>query len=207
MSPSPGPDGPEGLVRCPWPGTDPLYLEYHDLEWGAPLRDDRALFELLLLEGFQAGLSWLTILKRRISMRRAFDGFDPATLAAYGHKDCERLLADPGIIRNRLKVDAATKNAKAYLALLEKRGGFADYLWSFVEGRPLVNSWKRMEDVPARTPLSDEMSRALKAQGFTFVGSTIVYAFMQAAGLVNDHLTGCFRHAELASPPERPKLP
>lgn len=192
--------GPDGLARCPWPGTDPLYLKYHDREWGAPLRDDRALFELLLLEGFQAGLSWLTILRRRESMRRAFDGFDPAILAAYGDADFQRLLADPGIIRNRLKVHGATKNAKAYLAIQEKEGGFSNYLWSFVGDRPVVNAWERMQDVPAKTPLSDEISRALKARGFTFVGSTIIYAFMQASGLVNDHLTGCFRYAELTKP-------
>lgn len=192
--------GADGLARCPWPGTDPLYLEYHDREWGAPLRDDRALFELLLLEGFQAGLSWLTILKRRESMRRAFQGFDPAALAAYGDADFQRLLADPGIIRNRLKVHGATKNAKAYLGILDKHGSFSDYLWGFVNNRPVVNAWERMQDVPARTPLSDEMSRALKACGFTFVGSTIMYAFMQASGLVNDHLTGCFRYAQLTAP-------
>lgn len=192
--------GADGLARCPWPGTDPLYLEYHDREWGAPLRDDRALFELLLLEGFQAGLSWLTILRRRESMRRAFQGFDPVTLAAYGDADFQRLLADPGIIRNRLKVHGATKNARAYLAILEKHGSFSDYLWGFVNHRPVANAWERMQDVPAKTPLSDEMSRALKAAGFTFVGSTIIYAFMQASGLVNDHLTGCFRHAQLTAP-------
>lgn len=191
--------GEDGLVRCPWPGTDPLYLDYHDREWGAPLRDDRALFELLLLEGFQAGLSWLTILKRRESMRRAFQGFDPATLAAYGDADFQRLLADPGIIRNRLKVHGAAKNARAYLTILEKEGSFSDYLWSFVDHRPVVNAWERMQDVPAKTPLSDEMSRALKVRGFTFVGSTIIYAFMQASGLVNDHLTGCFRYAQLTA--------
>ena len=200
MSPPTGPGGPDGLVRCPWPGTDPLYRAYHDREWGAPLFDDRALFELLLLEGFQAGLSWLTILRRRESMRRAFEGFDPVVLAGYGEKDRTRLLADPGIIRNRLKVDGATRNAKACLSILEKHGSFADYLWSFVNRRPVVNAWERMEDVPAKTPLSDEISRALKSQGFTFVGSTIVYAFMQASGMVNDHLTGCFRYAELAKP-------
>ena len=190
--------GLDGLPRCPWPGADPLYLDYHDREWGAPLRDDRALFELLLLEGFQAGLSWLTVLKRRESMRRAFQGFDPEALAALTDADLARLLADPGIIRNRLKVAAARSNARACLALRDKGTGLADFLWGFVDGRPVVNRFERMDQVPASTSLSDRLSKELKVLGFTFVGSTIVYAFMQAAGLVNDHLVGCFRHAQLA---------
>ncbi|GFK93719.1 DNA-3-methyladenine glycosylase 1 [Fundidesulfovibrio magnetotacticus] len=188
----------DGLTRCPWPGADPLYTDYHDREWGTPLRDERALFELLILEGFQAGLSWLTILRRRENFRRAFQGFDPETMAAYGPTDFARLLADPGIIRNRLKVEASARNARAFLATQERHGGFAAFLWAFVDNTPVQNAWERMDQTPATTPLSDAVSRALKAQGFTFVGSTIVYALLQSAGLVNDHLTCCFRHAQLA---------
>lgn len=190
-----GPAAPP--IRCPWPGDDPLYQRYHDFEWGVPLRDDQALFELLLLEGFQAGLSWLTILKRREGMRQAFEGFDPEKLAAYGEADRARLLADPRIIRNRLKVAAAVKNARAYLKITESSGGFSDFLWRFVDGRPVQNAWKAMAEVPAKTPLSDRVSRELKSRGFTFVGSTIVYAFLQAAGFVNDHLVSCSRWREL----------
>jgi len=190
--------GQDGLTRCPWPGDDPLYRDYHDREWGTPLRDDRALFELLVLEGFQAGLSWLTILRRRENFRRAFQGFDPHAVAAYGPDDFARLLADPGIIRNRLKVEASAQNARAFLAAQERHGGFARFLWGFVDNAPVQNAWERMDQVPATTPLSDAVSRALKAQGFKFVGSTIVYALLQSIGMVNDHLTGCFRHAQLA---------
>jgi DNA-3-methyladenine glycosylase I len=197
------PDPPVPKVRCPWPGTDPLYLDYHDREWGTPLRDDRALFELLVLEGFQAGLSWYTILKRREGFRRAFQGFVPETVAAYGAKDFERLLADPGIIRNRLKVEAAPVNARAFLAVREAFGSFADYLWGFVDGHPVVNAWERVEQVPAVTPLSDRVSRDLKSRGFKFVGSTSVYAFLQSTGVVNDHLASCFRFAELAGGAKR----
>lgn len=187
-----------GPVRCPWCGTDPLYVDYHDREWGTPLRDDPALFELLVLEGFQAGLSWLTILKRREGFRQAFGGFDPEAMAAYGPKDFERLLADPRIIRNRLKVEASRANARAFLAVRDKLGSFSAYLWHFVDGRPVVNAFENMGQVPASTPLSDAVSRDLKSRGFKFVGSTIVYAYLQSAGLVNDHLTSCFRRAELA---------
>jgi DNA-3-methyladenine glycosylase I len=184
-------------VRCPWPGDDPLYQRYHDFEWGVPLADDQALFELLLLEGFQAGLSWLTILKRREGMRLAFDGFDPARLAAYGEADLARLLGDPRIVRNRLKAEAAVKNARAYLALRDAGRRFSDHLWDFVDGRPVQNAWRAMADVPAATPLSERLSRDLKSRGFTFVGATIAYAFLQAAGFVNDHLVSCFRWREL----------
>ncbi|MFZ5426557.1 MAG: DNA-3-methyladenine glycosylase I [Thermodesulfobacteriota bacterium] len=187
-----------GPVRCPWCGTDPLYIDYHDREWGTPLRDDQALFELLVLEGFQAGLSWLTILKRREGFRQAFGGFDAEAMAAYGPKDFERLMADPRIIRNRLKVEASRTNSRAFLAVRDKLGSFSDYIWGFVDGRPVVNAWEAMGHVPASTPLSGAVSRDLKSRGFKFVGSTIVYAYLQSAGLVNDHLTSCFRRAELA---------
>lgn len=193
--------GPDGLLRCTWPGTDPLYLAYHDTHWGVPLHDDKALFELLILEGFQAGLSWLTILKRREGFRRAFKGFDAHIVAGFTERDQKRLMEDPGIIRNRLKVAAAPKNARAFLAVCRERGSFADYLWDFVDHRPVVNAWESTPEVPAKTPLSDAISKDLKARGFAFVGSTIVYAFMQAAGLVNDHLTGCFRYGQLARQP------
>jgi len=190
---------PDGRIRCPWPGNaDPLYLDYHDTQWGAPLRDDQALFELFILETFQAGLSWHTILKRREGFRQAFGGFDPAVMAAYTDADVERLMGDPGIIRNRLKIEAARANARAVLTLAERNGGFAKYLWEFVDHTPIVNAWENITQIPATTPLSDAVSRALKAQGFRFVGSTTVYAFLQAAGLVNDHLISCFRHAELS---------
>jgi len=188
---------PDHKPRCPWCGTDPLYTDYHDREWGVPLRDDRALFELLILEGFQAGLSWHTILKRREGFREAFAGFDPEVLATYGPNDHQRLLADPRIIRNRLKVLASTSNARAYLRLRDSGLTLSDYLWGFVDNRPIVNRFQSLGEVPATTPLSDAIGKDLKKKGFTFVGSTIVYAFMQSIGMVNDHLTSCFRHAEL----------
>lgn len=191
--------GPDGRKRCPWPGSDPVYVDYHDREWGMPLWDDQALFELLVLEGFQAGLSWLTILKRREGFRQAFEGFDPNVIVAYGPRERERLLADPGIIRNRLKVEAATANAKAFLAVQHQNGSFSDYLWGFVDGKPVINTWERIDQVPASTPLSDTVSRDLKSRGFKFVGTTITYALLQSCGLVNDHLVGCFRRAELVS--------
>lgn len=183
-------------MRCPWAGTDPDYVRYHDEEWGVPLRDDRALFELLVLEGAQAGLSWMTILKRREGYRRAFEGFDPGRIARYGPAEEARLLSDPGIVRNRLKVGSAIRNARAFLGLQEERGSFSDYLWGFTDGRPVVNHWKEMSEVPARTDLSDRISADLKRRGFNFVGSVIVYAFLQSAGIVNDHLVGCFRWKE-----------
>lgn len=183
--------------RCAWAMQSPLELEYHDTEWGVPLHDDQRLFEFLILEGAQAGLSWATILKKRDNYRRAFDGFDPQRVARYSDRKIEKLLADPGIVRNRLKVQSAVTNACAFLELQSAYGSFSDYLWGFVDGRPIQNAWRRMEQVPANTPLSDQLSRDLKKRGFRFVGSTICYAFMQAVGLVNDHLADCFRHTEL----------
>lgn len=183
--------------RCPWP-IDELYIRYHDTEWGVPLHDDRILFEFLVLEGAQAGLSWHTILKKRENYRKAFDQFDPEKVARYSAAKIARLLADPGIVRNRLKVASAVKNAKAFLKVQEEFGTFDKYIWGFVEGRPIVNAFRSTREVPARTRESDAMSKDLKQRGFTFVGSTICYAHMQATGMVNDHLVGCFRHRELS---------
>jgi DNA-3-methyladenine glycosylase I len=184
------------IDRCPWAKTD-LYVLYHDTEWGVPVHDDRLLFEFLILEGAQAGLSWETILKKRSNYRDAFDQFDPAVIAKYGQKKSRSLLADAGIIRNRLKIDAAIQNAKMFLAVQNEFGTFDEYIWSFVGNLPKQNAWKSMKEVPAKTPESDAMSKDLKRRGFKFVGSTICYAFMQAVGMVNDHLLGCFRHGEL----------
>lgn len=184
--------------RCAWCGVDPVYRAYHDEEWGVPLHDERALFEFLILEGAQAGLSWLTILKKRAGYRRAFDNFDAERIARYDEADTARLLADPGIVRNRLKIAAAVANARATLAVREAFGGLDGYFWRFVDGRPIVNHWRDLSQVPARTPLSDLISKDLGRRGFKFVGSTIVYAHMQATGMVNDHVTDCFRHAQLA---------
>jgi len=185
--------------RCAWATADPLNLEYHDREWGVPLHDDRALFELLCLEGAQAGLSWTTILRKRDGYRAAFAGFDPARVAAFDEADVERLLADPGIVRNRAKVRSVIANAQASLRLADEVGPFNDYVWSFVGGQALQNRWRGMGTIPAETDVSRALSRDLKRRGFSFVGPTIVYAFMQSAGLVNDHVVGCFRHAEVAS--------
>ena len=185
----------EGKPRCAWCVGDPLYERYHDEEWGVPLRDDRALFELLILEGAQAGLSWRTILHKRENYRRAFAGFDPAKVARFGARERKRLLADAGIVRNRLKIDAAIGNAQAWLTLREEEGGAVDWLWSFVGGKPIVSRRRAMGDVPSRTAESDALAKALKKRGFRFVGSTICYAFMQAAGLVDDHFDGCWRRA------------
>ena len=182
--------------RCGWVNDDPLYLSYHDEEWGVPVHDERRLFEMLVLEGAQAGLSWYTILKKREAYRRAFDGFDPERIARYGEEKIAALLADPGIVRNRLKIHAAVGNARAVLDLRESGIGFSDFLWEFTGGTPLVNAWRRLEEVPATTPISESMSRALRQRGFRFVGPTICYAFMQAVGMVNDHLTSCFRWEE-----------
>jgi DNA-3-methyladenine glycosylase I len=179
------------LPRCGWATSDPLYIAYHDEEWGQPSHDDRHLFEMLILEGAQAGLSWITILKRREGYRKAFEGFDPERIARYGEKDVARLMADSGIIRNRAKVEAAIKNARACLTLREEAGGLSPFLWQFVGGEPRVNRWKTLKEVPAETPESKAMSKELKRRGFGFVGSTICYAFMQATGMVNDHLEGC----------------
>jgi DNA-3-methyladenine glycosylase I len=180
--------------RCPWAAKDPLYLPYHDEEWGVPSHDDRHLFEMLILEGAQAGLSWLTILRKREHYRRAFDGFDPGRVARYTEKRQAKLLADPGIVRNRQKVAAAVVNARLFLELARERGSFDAYLWSFVGGQPRQNRFRRLSDVPARTPESDALSKDLAKRGFKFVGSTICYALMQAVGLVNDHLVTCPRH-------------
>src|SRR5262245_55363014 len=193
------PPEPADRVRCAWAGTsDPLYRAYHDREWGAPLHDDRRLFELLCLEGAQAGLAWITILRKRAGYRRAFDRFDPRKVAGYQAAKIRSLLADRGIVRNRLKVEGTVRNARAFLALREELGSFDRFVWSFVGGQPRQNAWGSLREVPARTPESDALSKALQKRGFTFVGSTICYAFMQAAGLVNDHVVDCFRHAELA---------
>ena len=185
-------------IRCPWAGSDPLYLRYHDEEWGVPVHDDRHLFEMLVLEGAQAGLAWITILRKREGYRDAFDGFDPAAVARYDDRRVEALLGNPAIIRNRLKVESAVGNARAFLRVQEEHGSFDRYVWRFVDGRPRQNRWRTMADVPAETPESRAMSRDLKRRGFRFVGPTICYAFMQATGLVNDHLVDCFRHAALA---------
>lgn len=181
--------------RCPWPGEDPLYVAYHDDEWGVPEYDDRALFEKLVLDGFQAGLSWITILRKRESFREAFDGFEPERIVRYTPAKVEKLLKNPGIIRHRGKIEATVGNARAWLDIMEKDGSFADFLWAFTDGVPQVNKWKRITDVPAETPMSIAMSKALKARGFKFCGPTIVYAFAQAVGIVNDHLVTCPQHA------------
>ncbi|MCG6909925.1 MAG: DNA-3-methyladenine glycosylase I [Deltaproteobacteria bacterium] len=183
--------------RCAWAGDDALMITYHDSEWGCPLHDDRRLFEFLVLEGAQAGLNWMTILKKRENFRRAMDGFDPVRVAAYGDDDIQRLLQDRGIIRNRLKIGAAVANAKAFLAVQAEFGSFDAYIWQFVDNQPICNHWKKTAEIPTRTPISDRMSRDLKKRGFTFVGPTICYAFMQATGMVNDHTVDCFRHAQL----------
>jgi DNA-3-methyladenine glycosylase I len=182
--------------RCEWAAT-PLSIEYHDQEWGVPLHDDQRLFEFLILEGAQAGLSWETILKKRDNYRLAFDNFDPRIVAAYGDEKVAALLADPGIIRNRLKIASAIRNAQAYLQVQAEFGSFDAYLWRFVDGKPVVNAWQSMRELPASTPLSDALSKDLKGRGFNFVGSTICYAFMQAVGLVNDHVVGCYRYGEV----------
>ena len=184
------------LHRCPWAKGDE-YIDYHDKEWGVPVHDDRLLFEFLVLEGAQAGLSWITILKKRDNYPKAFDRFDPEIVAKYGKRKQRALLANAGIVRNRLKIEAAIQNAKAFLAVQEEFGSFDDYIWDFVNGKPKQNAWKSMKAVPAQTPESDAMSKDLKQRGFKFVGSTICYALMQAVGMVNDHLVDCFRHAEL----------
>src|SRR5918992_4252054 len=187
--------------RCAWvPESEPLYLAYHDEEWGVPSRDERHLFELLVLEGAQAGLSWATILRKREGYRRAFAGFDAEAVARFGERNVERLLADAGIVRNRLKVESAIANARAMLAVREEHGSLSDYLWSFVGGEPRRNAWTALSEIPAETDESRAMSKDLKRRGFRFVGPTVCYAFMQAAGLVNDHVVDCFRYAEVQSP-------
>jgi len=185
--------------RCGWCGEDPIYVAYHDEEWGVPVFDDRTLFEFLVLEGAQAGLSWATILKKRDGYREAFDDFDPAIVARYDDRKTAELLANPGIVRNRLKVASAVGNARAFLELQNERGSFSDYIWSFVDGRPIQNSWRCLAEIPAKTSLAETISKDLKKRGFRFVGPTIVYAHMQATGMVNDHLVDCFRHREVAA--------
>lgn len=179
-------------IRCEWVNADPLYIDYHDHEWGKPVYDDRVLFEFLLLEGAQAGLSWLTVLKKRENYRQLFSEFDPEKIARFNARKIESLLKNPGIIRNRLKVNAAVVNAKAYLNVLDEYDSFADYIWQFVGGKPVKNAWKALKQIPISTQQSDVMSKDLKKRGFKFVGSTICYAYMQAVGMVNDHTTDCF---------------
>ena len=184
--------------RCAWANPkEPLYVAYHDEEWGVPERDPRALWEKLVLDGFQAGLAWITILRKREAFRAAFDGFDPETVARYGEAERARLMADPGIVRSNAKIDAAIESARLYLAMREKGEDFAQFCWSFTDGKPLQNAWDEVGQVPAQTPLAVEVSKALKAKGFKFVGPVIVYAWMQAVGMVNDHLTCCFRHDQV----------
>ena len=187
----------DGLLRCPWPKEDiPLYVAYHDTEWGVPEYDDRALYEKLMLDGFQAGLSWITILRKRDNFRKAFDNFEPQKIARYTPKKVTALMADAGIVRNRSKIEGAIASARSYLEIQEKGDGFANLLWGHLDGRPKVNMFKTTKSVPAETPLSKAMSKDLSSRGFKFVGPTIVYAFMQAVGMVNDHLVSCHRHAE-----------
>lgn len=185
------------MARCPWCGEDPLYQQYHDHEWGVPVHDDHTLFEFLTLEGAQAGLSWITILKKRERYREVFASFDPAKVARFTPARVEKLLLDPGIVRNRLKVESTVTNAKAFLAVQKEFGSFDAYLWAFVGGTPIINRFRTMKEVPAQTPLAAQISKDLKKRGFRFVGPTIIYAMMQAIGMVNDHLTSCERHGEL----------
>jgi DNA-3-methyladenine glycosylase I len=188
---------PDGLKRCPWPKQDPLYVAYHDEEWGVPEYDDRALYEKLILDGFQAGLSWITILRKRENFRRAFDGFDPGRIARYTPRKVEKLMRDAGIVRNRMKIEGTILSARAYLEVMENEG-FSRLLWSFVDGRPKVNHFRSTSQVPAETAVSRRISKELARRGFKFCGPTIVYAFMQAVGMVNDHVVSCHRHAALA---------
>ena len=188
----------DGLARCPWPRQDPIYVAYHDEEWGVPEYDDRALFEKLLLDGFQAGLSWITILRKRDNFRRAFDSFAPEKIARYTPKKIERLMLDPGIVRNRLKIEGAVASARAFLDIMEKTEGFSRLLWDLAGGEPRVNRFRSTAQIPAETAVSRRISKELASRGFKFCGPTIVYAFMQAVGMVNDHLVSCYRHAALA---------
>ncbi len=185
---------PDGKHRCPWPKEDPLYVAYHDEEWGVPEYDDRALFEKLILDGFQAGLSWITILRKRDNFRKAFDGFDPQKIARYTPRKVEKLMQDAGIVRNRAKIEGTIVSARAWLDIMEKDDGFSGLLWGFLDGKPQVNEFKTLKSVPAETPASKAMSKELARRGFKFCGPTIVYAFMQATGMVNDHLISCHRH-------------
>jgi DNA-3-methyladenine glycosylase I len=184
------------IKRCGWCGDDPLYVAYHDMEWGVPVRDDQTLFEFLILEGAQAGLSWITILRKRENYRELFDNFDAGKIARYSDRKLEKLLLNPRIIRNRLKVYGARKNARVFLDVQKERGSFSAYIWDFVDSQPVQNHWRSLRDVPATTTVSDSISKDMKKRGFTFVGSTIMYAHMQATGMVNDHTLDCFRHSE-----------
>jgi DNA-3-methyladenine glycosylase I len=189
----------DGLSRCPWCEGADLYRRYHDEEWGVPVHDDRRHFEFLVLESAQAGLSWSTILKKRANYRRAYKGFDPRVVARFDPRDRERLLNDPGIVRNRLKIESSINNANRFLEVQESFGSFDKYLWGFVGGKPLVNKWKTLSEIPAKTDLSDAVSKDMKMRGFRFIGSTIIYAHLQAVGVVNDHLVSCFRYSELTA--------
>ena len=189
---------PDGLTRCPWPKLDPLYVAYHDDEWGVPEFDDRALYEKLVLDGFQAGLSWITILRKRDNFRRAFSEFQPEKIARYTPKKVERLMQDEGIVRNRMKIEGAVLSARAWLDVMNKGPGFSHLLWDFVDGKPKANSFKSTKQIPAESAISQKMSKELASRGFKFCGPTIVYAFMQAVGMVNDHLVSCHRHAACA---------
>lgn len=188
----------DGRCRCTWCGTDPLYVNYHDTEWGVPEWDSRALFEKLILDGFQAGLSWITILRKRDNFRKAFDGFAPEKIVRYTPKKLDVLMLDEGIIRNKSKIHGTVANARGWLEIMEtEKGGFSGYLWKYLDGKPLQNNWTQKKQVPAETPLSQTISKDLRKRGFTFVGPTIVYAFMQAVGMINDHTTDCFRHRDV----------
>jgi DNA-3-methyladenine glycosylase I len=184
--------------RCPWPANDPLYVDYHDREWGVPVHDEKKHFEFLVLETMQAGLSWYIVLKKRENFRKSFDGFDPERVARYTERKIQSLLNDPGIVRNQLKIRAAVHNAKRFLEVQKEFGSFDAYLWGFVKGKPVVNQWKRLGQLPASTPLSDRVSKDLKSRGFKFTGTTVVYAHLQAVGVVNDHLVDCFRYSKVA---------
>ena len=197
---------PDGLTRCPWPGSDPLYVAYHDTEWGVPEYDDRALYEKLILDGFQAGLSWITILRKRDNFRRAFDDFQPDKIARYSDKKIHALMNDAGIVRNRAKIEGAILSARSWLKIQEESDGFSKFLWDFMDGTPKVNAFKTTASVPASTPLSVKMSKELASRGFKFVGPTIVYAFMQATGMVNDHLVTCFCHETCSGKRRAPRL-
>ncbi|MBI4674167.1 MAG: DNA-3-methyladenine glycosylase I [Chloroflexi bacterium] len=186
------------ITRCEWGNSDPLYVQYHDAEWGVPVHDDQTLFEFLVLEGAQAGLSWLTILRKRENYRKAFDNFDAKKIARYNARRIEKLLNDPGIVRNRLKINATIQNARAFLKVQAEFGSFDGYIWRFVDGKPIVNRWKTLREIPAKTPLSERISKDLIQRGFRFVGPTIIYAHLQATGVVQDHLTSCFRYTELS---------
>ena len=197
---------PDGLTRCPWPGSDPLYVAYHDTEWGVPEYDDRALYEKLILDGFQAGLSWISILRKRDNFRRAFDDFQPDKIARYSDKKIHALMNDAGIVRNRAKIEGAILSARSWLKIQEESDGFSKFLWDFMDGTPKVNAFKTTASVPASTPLSVKMSKELASRGFKFVGPTIVYAFMQATGMVNDHLVTCFCHETCSGKRRAPRL-